>query len=449
MPEPVSSRGRSRLLRLLVLVATCALAAACGSSGSPTPAPSGQSTVLAPETATPQPELASTGPTQATGATPAATTPAPAATTPAPTSAATGPVKIELPVVLKGLPHPIGIANAGDSRLFIVDQVGKILIVDGGRVTGTFLDIHARVNFNNSERGLLGLAFHPQYASNGLFYVRYNIGNGDVRVSEFRVGSDPAKADPSSERVLLTISHHQFTNHNGGVIAFGHDGYLYIGTGDGGSGGDPNRNGQNLNTLSAKLLRIDVDHTSTGLPYAIPADNPFAGQSGKRGEIWAYGLRNPYSFSFDRATGDLWLPDVGQNKYEEINRATWADGLGRGANYGWNVMEANHCYKPSSGCKTTGMARPMAEYSHGASDKTGCAVIGGAVYRGTAHADLTGRYFFGDYCSGRIWTLDAAGPDVQTPRQVLDTTISITGWGEGADGEIYLVSRPGYLYHLV
>jgi hypothetical protein len=344
------------------------------------------------------------------------------------------------------LPHSIGLSNAGDSRLFVIEQPGKIVIVDGGAIKGTFLDISSRVLYAG-ERGLLGLAFHPNYASNGRFFVRYTIAGGNVRISEFHVSSDPNKADPASEKVLLTIPHHQYTNHNGGVIRFGPDGYLYIGTGDGGSAGDPHNNGQNLGVLLGKLLRIDVDNTSAGRSYAIPPTNPFVGQAGRLGEIWAYGLRNPYGFSFDSKTGDLWIGDVGQSLWEEVDRATAADGLGRGANYGWAAMEGNHCYKPSPGCNTAGKVRPMAEYGHGANDSVGCAVQGGFVYRGTAHPELAGRYFYSDYCSGRIWDLIADGPAAQVGQVLLLSHLTVYGWGEGADGELYLLANGG-LYHL-
>lgn len=439
-PHPASCRP----LALAALGLGLALVAACGSTQPTlTPPASGLTSVLPPETASPTIETS-----------PSATlaSPGPSATaTPTPNPAATPlpPVTISLEKVVGGLPRPIGLANAGDSRLFVVDQDGKVLIVDGGAVKGTFLDITGPVATSGSERGLLGLAFHPQYASNGRFFVRYTVASGDVRISEFHVSSDPNRADATSEKVLITISHRLHPNHNGGTIAFGPDGYLYIGTGDGGGAGDPNGNGQKLSVLLGKMLRIDVDHTSTGRNYAIPSNNPFVGQSGELGEIWAFGLRNPYGFSFDRSTGDLWIGDVGQNLWEEVDRAKAADGGGRGANYGWSVMEGNHCYKPASGCHTTGRVRPLAEYNHGSGDSVGCSIIGGFVYRGTAHPDLVGRYFYGDYCSGRIWDLDAGGPAVQTGQLLLSSHLGIYGWGEGADGELYLLATNGNLYHLI
>jgi glucose/arabinose dehydrogenase len=434
MSHESSNRGVLPLLLGTVLVA--ALLAACsGQQATSSPTPSGLTSIEPTATAS-----ASAG----ESATPTAS-PAPTAT---PTPTALPKVEIGLKTVVSGLSHPIGLANAGDDRLFVIQQTGQIVIVKNGVKSGTFLNIAGRISTNHSERGLLGLAFNPDYAVNGLFYVRYTTPAGDVRISEFKRGSSPDVADPASERIIITIPHPNFGNHNGGMIAFGPDGYLWIGTGDGGSGGDPNNNGQNLNVLLGKMLRIDVNQPSGGKNYTIPADNPFAGQSGKRGEIWAYGLRNPYMFSFDRQTGDLWIADVGQNLWEEVDRATFAGGLGRGANYGWSVMEGRHCYKPSSGCKTSGKVLPLAEYNHGSGDSVGCSIIGGSVYRGSLHPELTGRYFFGDYCTGNIWDVAAAGPSTQSPQYLLDSGVWIMGWGEGADGEIYLAAKNGKIYQL-
>jgi glucose/arabinose dehydrogenase len=335
----------------------------------------------------------------------------------------------------------------GDPRLFVIGQTGKIVIVSGGKVAGTFLDISGRMSCCG-ERGLLGLAFHPQFASNGRFFVRYTDPAGDIRISEFHVSSDPNKADATSERILLTIPHPNFGNHNGGRIVFGPDGYLYIGTGDGGSGGDPNNHGQSLATLLGKMLRINVDQTSAGKPYSIPASNPFVGRSGALPEIFAYGLRNPYSFSFDRLNGDLWIGDVGQDLWEEVDRARASVGGGNGLDFGWSVMEGNHCYKPSSGCSTAGLTLPLAEYGHGNNDSVGCAIIGGYVYRGTANPDLYGRYFFGDECSGHIWDVIAGGPAQQPPTQLLSSGVNIVGWGEDSAGEVYVVGSNGELYQL-
>jgi glucose/arabinose dehydrogenase len=334
----------------------------------------------------------------------------------------------------------------GDPRLFVIGQGGKIDIVSGGKQVGTFLDISGRVSCCG-ERGLLGLAFHPKYASNGRFFVRYTDSAGDIRVSEFHVSSDPNKADAGSETILLTIPHPSYSNHNGGRIVFGPDGYLYIGTGDGGSGGDPNNHAQSLDSLLGKMLRIDVDHPSGGKAYGVPSSNPFVSRAGALPEIFAYGLRNPYSFSFDRSTGDLWIGDVGQDRYEEIDHVRASRGNGRGANFGWRLMEGLHCYNPSSGCNTGGLTAPVTEYAHGSGDSIGCAVIGGYVYRGHSHPELSGRYFFGDECSGHIWYVSASG--ATTPHLMLSSKLNIDGWGQDSAGELYLVAANGVLYVLI
>lgn len=427
-----------------------AVVAGCGSATATTAASDTGLSVAAPATESASPSSTAPAPTATE---PAAATAPNATATPSPAltigPTQLGPVSISLSAVAAGFTSPIGAAGApGDPRLFVIQQTGQIVIVSGGKRGATFLDIAARMSCCG-ERGLLGLAFHPDYATNGRFFVRYTTPTGDVRISEFHVSSDPNKADAASERILLTIPHPNFGNHNGGRVEFGPDGYLYIGTGDGGSGGDPNNHGQALNTLLGKLLRIDVDHASGALPYTIPDGNPFAGQTGKLGEIWAYGLRNPYAFSFDRMTHDLWIADVGQDAYEEVDRATAESGGGAGVNFGWSVMEGAHCYKPQSGCNTAGIAQPLAEYAHGSGDSIGCAIIGGYVYRGTAHPDLDGRYFFGDYCSGRIWDVTAAGPAKQTPQDLLRSGLKITGWGQDSSGELYVIATSGVLYELI
>src|SRR6267142_6533183 len=274
--------------------------------------------------------------------------------------------------VATGLSSPLGVVHAGDGsgHLFIVEQTGRIRIHDGPQVQADpFLDVTTLITCCG-ERGLLGLAFHPDYATNGLFYVHYTNTAGNTAVARYRVSADPNVADPASAQVLLNVTQPPFTNHKGGQLAFGPDGFLYIGLGDGGSGGDPFGNGQSLQTLLGKMLRIDVDSTDPGLQYAIPADNPFAAGGG-RPEIWAYGLRKPWRFSFERGTGRLFCGDVGQDKYEEI------DILQSGGNFGWNVMEGMHCYNPASGCNKSGLILPIAEYDHNEGD----AVIGGYVYK--------------------------------------------------------------------
>lgn len=428
-----TDRSTGLLLRhLAAAVSVLALAAACSNTAStPRPSSSGMVSIAPPETASPTPS-----PTPSSSPTPTSS--------PTPFSK----VEIRLTKVVDGVSAAIGLVNAGDDRLFVIRQKGQITIVRNGAATGTFLDISGRISTDAFERGLLGLAFHPNYASNGRFFVRYTDKSGNVRISEFHVTSDPDKADPASEKAIITIPHPTYGNHNGGMIAFGPDGYLYVGTGDGGGTGDPKNRGQNLNVLLGKMLRLDIDNLSGGGAYAIPADNPFAGQAGKRGEIWAYGLRNPYVFSFDRQTGDLWIADVGQNLWEEVDRSTAASGGGRGLNYGWSIMEGRHCYKPTTRCATSGKTAPIAEYNHGKNDATGCSIIGGFVYRGAARPDLTGRYVFGDYCSGKIWDLQADGPDTQAPQLLLESHLKIVGWGQGSDGEQYVVSQNGAIYKL-
>jgi glucose/arabinose dehydrogenase len=431
------------LSRAAAAVVLAVLVAGCG-TGQATP--SATSSVAGPASPSPSGDLL--------GVTPGSPTPTAVATpTPVPTAAPSptilGPATMSFKAVVGSLPSPIGVSVApGDPRLFVIGQGGQIIIVSGGKVAGTFLDI-SKIISCCGERGLLGLAFHPQYVSNGRFFVRYTDPAGDVRISEFHVSSDPNKADPASEKILLTIPHPNYANHNGGRIVFGPDGYLYIGTGDGGSGGDPNNHGQSLQTLLGKLLRIDVDHAGGGKPYGIPATNPFVGKSDALPEIFAYGLRNPYSFSLDRATGDLWIGDVGQDAFEEVDRATASSGGGNGLDFGWSVMEGLHCYKPGTDCIKHGLTLPLAEYAHGSGDSIGCAIIGGYVYRGTAHPDLAGRYFFGDECSGNVWDVTAAGPASQAPQLLLASGLNIDGWGEDIAGELYVVAANGVLYQLL
>jgi glucose/arabinose dehydrogenase len=344
-------------------------------------------------------------------------------------------VRLSLLRVAGGLEAPLLVTNAGDGtrRLFVIEQAGRIRIVRSGTVAPTpFLDVSARIS-SGGERGLLGLAFHPAYESNGRFYVDYTDLAGNTVLSEFTAStSEPDIAFASSERVLLRIVQ-PYANHNGGALAFGPDGFLYIATGDGGSGGDPGNRAQSLATRLGKLLRIDVDTRTGSLRYGVPRTNPFVGRYGLD-EIWALGLRNPWRFSFDRTTGDLWIGDVGQSGWEEIDRATRTSGGGRGRNFGWRILEGRACYKPAVGCSMSGKTPPIAVYSH----SLGCAVTGGYVYRGAGSPILRGAYLFGDYCSGRIWSLTAAGPSVQTPRLLLSSGRAIASFGEDEAGEIYI-----------
>jgi glucose/arabinose dehydrogenase len=342
---------------------------------------------------------------------------------------------IEFQPVATGLDQPVSITHAGDSRLFITLQRGRVLIDDAAG-TREFLDIRALVFCGSGgdcgERGLLSVAFHPRYAENGFFYVYYTDREGDIVIERYRrSATDPDRADPTSRALILEIPHRQFGNHNGGQLQFGPDGYLYIGTGDGGGGGDPLESGQSRLTLLGKILRIDVDG---GSPYAIPPSNPFRNLDDARGEIWAWGLRNPWRFSFDRVTGDLWIADVGQNAFEEVNfQQRTSTG---GENYGWDVMEGAHCFEPSTNCNQAGLVLPVLEY--GRSD--GCSVTGGFRYRGSANPRLRGRYIYGDYCSGKIWsaTQDGAG---WTSRLLVDSSILISSFGEDANGELYVTDH--------
>ncbi|WP_026370187.1 PQQ-dependent sugar dehydrogenase [Kallotenue papyrolyticum] len=346
-------------------------------------------------------------------------------------------VTIELEQVAAGFNAPLFVTHAGDGsgRLFVVEKGGMIRTLDGAVV----LDITDRVRASGSEQGLLGLAFHPDWPSNGFFYVNYTDRNGDTVIARFTLPPDAVRADPASELILLQVDQ-PAANHNGGMLVFGPDRRLYIGLGDGGGANDTYGNGQNLASLLGKLLRIDVDG---GQPYAVPPDNPFVDRPDARPEIWAYGLRNPWRFSFDRATGDLYIGDVGQNRYEWIHyRPAGAQG---GENYGWPIVEGSHCLRGNA-CDRTGLTLPVIEYTHA----FGCAVTGGYVYRGAQFPQLDGVYFFGDYCSGRIWAMgrDAAGQ--WQAQQRLQAPIQISSFGEDQAGELYLTDLGGgAIYRLV
>jgi glucose/arabinose dehydrogenase len=292
-----------------------------------------------------------------------------------------------------------------------------------------FLDISDRVRHAGEQR-LLGLAFHPAYAGNGRFFVNYvRRSDGMTVIAEFRASPNP-NVSQAGERILLTVAQ-PYPNHKGGMVEFGPDGFLYVALGDGGSAGDPGNRGQNKNELLGKILRIDVDH---GMPYEIPNDNPFVGGGG-RPEVFAYGLRNPWRFSFDRRTGELWAADVGQDEWEEI------DIVKRGGNYGWRVMEGTHCFKPRDGCARDGLIPPVAEYAH---EKGRCSITGGYVYRGARLPSLDGAYLYGDYCSGEIFAL--AGGRQHT---LLKTELAIASFGQDQDGELFVVGHGGSIHRLV
>lgn len=391
------------------LLATACLATACGSQDPASPSPTGS--------------------------------PAGGCPTGAPVN---GTPNLALVQVATGLDGPVDLATVPgrSDRLFVVEQRGRIRIVRSGAVLGTpFLDIVDRVG-SGGERGLLGLAFHPSFAQNGRFFVNYTDRSGDTHIAEFRTAPAADTADAASERQVLFVAQ-PFANHNGGGLAFGNDGFLYIALGDGGSGGDPQGNGQDLSRPLGKILRIDVDR---GDPYSIPPDNPFVSSPRARGEVWAFGLRNPWRISFDRATGDLYVGDVGQNQVEEIDVGLRS--RGGGENYGWNITEGTDCFRPSSGCSTTGLTLPVAEYRH----PLGCAVTGGVVYRGCRMPGYAGTYFYGDYCSGLLRSFrlqnGRAAEERDWTSAVRSDRFSISSFGQDAEGEAYLVDYGGAVYRI-
>lgn len=359
-------------------------------------------------------------------------------------AASWGAVTIKAEPVVTGLSSPVDITHAGDGsgRLFITLQGGRVVIFDGVQILSPpFLDINSLVS-SGGERGLLGAAFHPNYVGNGFFYVSYTDTAGDSVIARYSVSLDPNRADPTSGVILLTIPQ-PFSNHNGGQLHFGPDGYLYIGIGDGGSGGDPQNNGQDLGTLLGKILRIDVD---SGFPFTVPPDNPFVGVVGAREEIWSFGLRNPWRFSFDRLTGDMFIGDVGQNSWEEVDFQP-ANSTG-GENYGWRLMEGNSCFNPAINCNNGTLTLPILAYDH----SVGCSVTGGYLYRGSKNPNLNGLYLYGDFCSGLIWGAQEDGLGGWNTTVLLDTNFSISTFGEDESGEIYfahLSATDGTIYQVV
>ena len=332
-------------------------------------------------------------------------------------------------LIANGLNRPVDVQSAldGSGRLFIIEKYGVIRVYENGQLLEQpFLNIDDRVNDDSNEMGLLGLAFHPDYEQNGFFYVNYTGTGGNTFISRFQASGNVANA--GSESILLKINQ-PYPNHNGGAVVFGPDGYLYLGLGDGGAGGDPHKNGQDTTSLLGKILRIDVNG---GDPYSIPSDNPFGN------EVWAYGLRNPWRISFDRSTGDLWIGDVGQGDWEEIDYLP--AGSPGGANFGWSIMEGNHGY---DGQAQPGLLLPVAEYSHSSG---GCSVTGGVVYRGSM-TEWNGIYFYGDYCSGYVWGLILS--EGQWLSQILfETNLRITSFGQDESGEIFFASDAGGVYVL-
>lgn len=370
--------------------------------------------------------------------------------TPTPAPPAEWPT-IALDAGISGFRNPVGMATAGDGsgRLFVIEQAGVIKMVKNDEIqTVPFLDISDRVTCCG-ERGLLGIAFPPGDGSKDHVYVAYTATeNRDrnpaaqlvSRVSRFTMNPDGQTADPDSEAIILTYDQ-PFTNHNGGHLTFGPDGYLYIGVGDGGSGGDPDNHAQSLDDILGKMLRIDVEAGGSAA-YVVPADNPFVGQTGVLPEIWAYGLRNPWRYSFDRLTGDLYIGDVGQNAWEEIDFQP-ASNAG-GENYGWRIMEGNHCYNPNP-CDDQGLTPPIWDYNHDNNDRS---VTGGYVYRGDAFPGLQGIYLYGDFASGRLWGL-RQNAGVWENKLLLSTERNISSFGEDEDGEVWLVNYGGSIHRIV
>jgi glucose/arabinose dehydrogenase len=361
-----------------------------------------------------------------------------------PLSASGAAFSISLSTVVSGLAPLTQVTNAGDgsNRLFVVEKRGTVRVVANGVLkSGYFMDIRDKVT-ETGERGLLGIAFHPRFATNHVLYVYYTRNGGDIVVSKYWTNSARTDVIESTAQPLMLIEHSANTNHNGGAMAFGPDGYLYLGVGDGGSSGDPGNDAQEkTSTFLGKILRIDVNHAGAGKydRYAIPPSNPYAGPTTGHGEIWAIGLRNPWRISFDRGTKKLFIADVGQDRYEEVDRE--AAGFAGGRNYGWSNMEAFHCYKPSK-CPMAGDTLPILEYSH---DGGNCSITGGYVYRGTAYPAMVGQYVFADWCSGRIWSVAHDGTSKTLRR---DSAQHITSFGESEHAELYVVTSSGTLFRV-
>ena len=354
---------------------------------------------------------------------------------------------VGLELVADGFNQPLFVtdANDGSDRLFVVEKGGIIRIIDGDTVLEMpFLDLTGQVVADGYEQGLLGLAFAPDYAESGFFYVNYIDLTGSTVVSRFSVSEDPNLADPQSESIVLR-QEQPYPNHNGGVMMFGPDNYLYIGFGDGGSGGDPQGNAQRLDTWLGKILRIEVDpnYIAEGETYAIPEDNPFVDEEGALPEIWAYGLRNPWRFSFDLETGDMWIGDVGQGEIEEVDYLPID--LDSGQNLGWNVMEGTACFL-GAGCDMSGFLLPVLEYTHGDGS---CSITGGYVYRGEDMPDLNGTYLFADFCSGLLW---GGGQDANADwvmSEPIGTGMAISSFGEDDAGNLYLTDLNGGGVYLI
>ena len=463
-PNAVGSENVSQVVRHIILVLVVAVGPILIACSAPeaepgravTPTPFARTSTVAPITD----EVSSPSPTETLirqpTAPPAPSSPGTAAPTAHPTpshwpatqSAAVTPLQpVRVSPVfpklgferLTNLAQPAGAGNL----LFVTEQAGLIhSFVNDPDVAESFvfLDITDRVSTKGNEEGLLGMAFDPDYSENGRFYVYYSASNPRRSVlSRFQTPpNNTDRADATSEIIVMEIPQ-PYSNHNGGQLAFGPDGYLYVGLGDGGSAGDPKANGQDLGALLGSVLRIDVSLGTDRRGYGIPNDNPFSGVEGAREEIWAYGLRNPWRFSFDRETGQMWLGDVGQHLWEEI------DLIQKGGNYGWNVMEGEHCFRPKTGCDTAGLEPPMFEY--GSSE--GCSIIGGYVYRGNRLPSLWGAYVYADYCSGSIWALRQDDDSVTDQRLIASLDRQITSFGQDREGNLYVLTQNSGIYELV
>ncbi len=420
---------------LVVVLAALLLAGCVGSTGATGAATAPPATKAAPAKSARPPGAATPAPPAPPART--AATAVPATSAPAANFDPSGLVIVLAPLY-ENLERPVFLTHAGDGSgdLYIVEQPGRIRFVSDGRLRAEpFLDIESVVGSRGNEQGLLSLAFHPNYVDNGYFYVNYTENNGATRIERYTAGGDRSVVDAASAKLVLGFRQ-PFPNHNGGMLLFGPDGMLWIGTGDGGSRGDPQRRAQNPEELLGKMLRIDVDG---GDPYSIPPDNPFA-SGGGRPEIWSMGLRNPWRFSFDRTTGDLFISDVGQSSREEVNFVV--AGSPPLLNFGWKVMEASSCYQAPS-CDRSGFELPVAEYGH----DEGCSITGGYVYRGQRFPDLVGGYFFADFCSGLIWSLSNEDGSWRMT-ELLRSGAQISSFGEDEAGELYVLDLGGTVYRL-
>ncbi|WP_240550117.1 PQQ-dependent sugar dehydrogenase [Candidatus Roseilinea sp. NK_OTU-006] len=407
---------------------------ACGGANAPAAAPAPTAVVVTAPAAMPTPA--------STEAPPASSSSKPATVEPSAGVEVRQNVQPALQMIAEGLDKPTYLTHAGDGSgaLYITEQPGRVRVWRDGQLLPTpFLDLTDRVGNRGSEQGLLSIAFSPDFEQSRRFFVNYTDNGGDTVISGFIANADGLTADPSSEWVVMRIEQ-PYANHNGGQIQFGPDGMLYIGMGDGGAAGDPQNFAQNMRSLLGKMLRIDVSRSSPAQPYRVPADNPSVGD-GARPEIWAFGLRNPWRFSFDRATGDLFIADVGQNAFEEINFQPAGQG---GQNYGWKFREGLALYAGDPG--TLALTDPIHQYAH---REGGCSVTGGYVYRGSALPSLVGAYIYGDFCSGRIWTLRPNGNGAWQNDVLFSTPYNISSFGEDEAGELYVLDHNGAVYKLV